>query len=73
MALTVIAIDKQITFLWSCYRKWHSLGTETGIAPQDALKEIDALLEQRHSLTCSQGELRHPGDTAGAVEWGAGG
>jgi hypothetical protein len=44
------AIDKQIQFLYTCYRKWYDLGTETGISPIDALTEIDVLLEQRHDL-----------------------
>lgn len=66
-------IDKQIQFLWGCYRKWFSLGTETGIAPQDALAEIDVLLEQRHDIATSQGEMRHHDDIATAQEWGAAG
>jgi hypothetical protein len=71
---SLAAIDKQIQFLWACYRKWFSLGTETGISPIDALAEIDVLLEQRHDMvTTRQGEMRHADDIATAQEWGAAG
>jgi hypothetical protein len=67
---SLAAIDKQIQFLWTCYRKWYDLGTETGISPIDALTEIDVLLEHRHDLARSQGEMRHTDDIATAQEWG---
>jgi hypothetical protein len=70
MAETLATIDKQIGFLWACYRKWYDLGTETGISPLDAIKEIDALLERRHGLATSQGELHDARDRA--TDWGAG-
>jgi hypothetical protein len=66
------AIDKQIQFLYTCYRKWYDLGTETGISPIDALAEIDVLLEQRHDLATSLGELTNPLDVADVSEWGTG-
>lgn len=39
----------------------------------NGLAEIDALLEQRHDLTGSQGELRDPRDIASSIEWGTAG
>jgi hypothetical protein len=63
------AIDGQIKNLWACYRKWHALG-DAAVAPQDALAEIDVLLEQRHDMVTSQGELRDQRDVAHAEEWG---
>jgi hypothetical protein len=70
---SLAAIDKQIQFLWACYHKWFNLGTETGMSPLRALAEIDVLLEQRHDMVTSQGEMRHADDIASAQEWGAGG
>jgi hypothetical protein len=32
---SLAAIDKQIQFLYACYRKWYDLGAETGISPID--------------------------------------
>lgn len=56
-------IDHEIHRLWKQFR-------HTNVSSSSALLKIDLLLEQRHDLTTSQGEMLNPLDVASASEWG---
>lgn len=64
------AIDKQLTALAACQRKWKT-GGMSAISEAEVYAEIDTLLAERHQLMLSQGELRHPDDIASVSDWGS--
>lgn len=59
-------IDHEIHRLWKQFR-------HTNVSSSSALLKIDLLLEQRHDLTTSQGEMLNRDDVATVAEWGEAG
>lgn len=65
----IASIDDQLARFWATYRKWVR-GEQINMNPLMAFETVDVLLEQRHDLTTSQGEMLDQRDVASIAEYG---